>query len=87
MPKLTPRNYRLADEDFIGLSKVEPIAKARIKLLILEQLKQGKELEEIATIFGYHPQTIGVIRKKYWEYGISSIYDMKNVKKQSGRLF
>jgi len=43
-------------------------------LLILHQLSQDKSLEDIAKDFGYHPQSIGLIRKRYWLHGLESIY-------------
>lgn len=75
MPKITPRNHKLNDHNFLKLAKVESKPRARVKLLILNQLSQDKPLEYIAKDFGYHPQSIGLIRKSYWLHGLDSIYD------------
>lgn len=75
MPKITPRNHKLNEHDFLKLSKAESKPRARVKLLILHQLSQNKSLEDIGKDFGYHPQSIGIIRKNYWLFGLKSIYD------------
>ena len=76
MPKLTPKNHQLTEHDFLKLAKTESHPRARTRLFILHQLQQGQTPEEIAPRFGFHPLTIHILRRKYWEFGIEqAIYD------------
>ena len=75
MPKKTPRNHKLTDNDFLQLSKTEGNARARIRLLMLHQLSQGHPIATVAENFGYNPRSVYTIRRKYWLHGITSVYD------------
>ena len=69
--KLTPPT----GHDFFALSKIEPNARSRIRLLALANLSQGKTPAEVAVAFDLHPITVRSLLTRFHKDGLSVIYD------------
>ena len=61
--------------DFFALSKIEPNARSRTRLLALANLSQGKTPAEVAVSFDLHPITVRSLLTRFHQDGLSVIYD------------
>lgn len=68
-------NHALTDHHFGQLSTKESNPRARTRLLILHQYSIGKSTAEISDAMYISKHTVWKTRRKFWEQGLSSIYD------------
>ncbi|WHP04535.1 MULTISPECIES: helix-turn-helix domain-containing protein [Acinetobacter] len=67
--------HDLSAYNFGELSTREKDPRARTRLLILHQYSIGKSTPEISESMYISEHTVMKTRRKYWKYGLSSIYD------------
>lgn len=67
--------HQLNEHDFGNLAKKERGGRARTRLYILHQYSIGKESQAIADALSIHIETVRRTRRRYYQYGLASIYD------------
>ena len=67
--------YNLNEHNFGDLSTREKDPRARIRLLILHQYSIGDSTPKISASMYISKHTVMKTRRKYWQSGLSSIYD------------
>lgn len=72
---MTTQIHSIANHNFGKLSKTQSNPRARQRLLILYQYSIGKTTNDIAKDLYIHPETVRRTKKRYFAYGLDSIYD------------
>ena len=68
-------DYSLDDYDFESLARKEPVARARVRLLMLAHLKDGLSRKEVAEKLKVSYQTISTLHNRFKAEGLQGVYD------------
>ena len=67
--------YSLDDFDFEKIARKEPIARVRVRILILAHLKDGHNKTEVARRLKVSQQTVRLQYQRFQAEGIEGLYD------------